>query len=165
MSYILDEAYRLFVKYAAEILTDNGITKKFLEDRDVSVIDVIVDSVTGENPKLKDIDFDCYSQIIEYYNREIVVTLEDAYEYLSEHFEDDEEMFISEAESFGTVGHSELNEYQQKQKSDGYTQPIWMYMDKYDVISLTDDIVWRGNDSLDWQLDERTGFKIWKLLK
>ena len=160
------ESFQFYIKTAAKVLNENGITKQFLEQYDVTPMDVIVHSITGENELLENAPVgDIYSEILETCEREFpALSLDDSYDVLNSYSFDDE--YIYTVENFGEISKNEMNKYIDNQKEDNRGFAIWYYVDRTDLtIFAATDILWYGQNATDWQIDDRLSDDIYKLLK
>lgn len=163
---VFNRSYRLYIQVAADVLKKNDITKDFLEQYDVSVMDVILHSLTGENKNLTNVNIgDLYVDITELCANKFTLDLEDAFDILDNI---GEKAFVDKILSEGDLSQKELDTYFDARLEDdrGYS-PIWLYMEKLSdlIIYVANDILWNDDISLDWQLDDDIGDKIYKLLK
>lgn len=166
MADIFNEALQLYIKTTTDVLNEEGITKQFCDDHDVLPMDVVLFSLTGDDPKLKNENIgDIYTKILERCSRDFRdISIDEAYEYLDTYVLDEE--YLYNLQNYKEYSQSDIDKIEQKQQDEGDKLGAWYYVnDNVSTISIVQDLIWYSEDSIIWQVDNNLSEKVYRLIK
>lgn len=148
-------AYNLYVDTIVDILMENGVDKKFVDDNDINLLEFCISYDEESKPDKLNSTLRMYDLVVylaqEICGNEFNITLDEAYEVLD--YMDDDEL-IQEIENDGLISDEELDEKLVEQEADqGNGKALWTYFDNNTIEAIAHNIIWNGMYSSEWQLD------------